>query len=68
MSARHQWHGHNYVYVQNVVYNKDYVESKLKHTTTQFLFSLFDHYILSREWRIIVDQLEISYHGCHGLS
>ena len=27
----------------------------IKHTTT--LFSLSDHYILSREWRVIVDQL-----------
>ena len=32
-----------------------------KHTTT--LFSLSDHYILSREWRIIVDQVQINYHG-----
>ena len=27
----------------------------LKHTTT--LFALSDHYILSREWRVIVDQV-----------
>ena len=27
----------------------------LKHTTT--LFSLSDHYILSREWRVIVDKV-----------
>ena len=33
----------------------------LKHTTT--LFSLSDHYILSREWRIIVDQVQTNYHG-----
>ena len=31
------------------------------HTTT--LFSLFDHYILSREWRVIVDQVQTNYHG-----
>ena len=30
------------------------IENELKHTTT--LFSLSDHYILSREWRVIVDQ------------
>ena len=28
----------------------------LKHTTT--LFSLSDHYILSQEWRVIVDQVQ----------
>ena len=33
----------------------------LKHTTT--LFSLSDHYILSREWRVIVDQVQTNYHG-----
>ena len=32
-----------------------------KHTTT--LFSLSDHYILSREWRVIVDQVQTNYHG-----
>ena len=35
--------------------------SLLKHTTT--LFSLSDHYILSREWRVIVDQVQTNYHG-----
>ena len=35
--------------------------SSIKHTTT--LFSLSDHYILSREWRVIVDQVQTSYHG-----
>ena len=34
---------------------------KLKHTTT--LFPLSDHYILSREWRVIVDQGQTNYHG-----
>ena len=33
----------------------------LKHTTT--LFFLFDHYILSREWRVIVDQVQTNYRG-----
>ena len=33
----------------------------LKHTT--ILFSLSDHYILSREWRVIVDLVQTSYHG-----
>ena len=33
----------------------------LKHSTT--LFSLSDHDILSREWRVIVDQVQTSYHG-----
>ena len=37
------------------------VQSPLKHTTT--LFSLFDHYILSRKWRVIVDQVQTNYHG-----
>ena len=32
-----------------------------KHTTT--LFSLSDHYILSREWRAIVEQVQNNYHG-----
>ena len=32
-----------------------------KHTTT--LFSLSDHYILSQEWRVIVDQVQTNYHG-----
>ena len=34
---------------------------QLKHSTT--LFSLSDHYILSREWSVIVDQLQTNYHG-----
>ena len=33
----------------------------LKHITT--LFSLSDYYILSREWRVTVDQVQINYHG-----
>ena len=37
------------------------VYTQLKHTTT--LFSLSDHYILSREWRVIVDQEHTNYHG-----
>ena len=32
-----------------------------KHTTT--LFSLSDHYILSREWEVIVDLVQTNYHG-----
>ena len=36
-------------------------DPKLKHTTT--VLSLFDHYILSREWRVIVDQVRTNYHG-----
>ena len=35
--------------------------AQLKHTTT--LFSLSNHYILSREWRVIVDQVQINSHG-----
>ena len=33
----------------------------LKHTTT--LFVLSDHYIQSREWGVIVDQVQTNYHG-----
>ena len=33
----------------------------LKHTTT--LFALTGHYILSWEWRVIVDQVQTSYHS-----
>ena len=33
----------------------------LKHTIT--LLSLSDHYILSREWRVIVHQVQTNYHG-----
>ena len=33
----------------------------LKHTTT--LFSLSDHDILSREWRVIVHEVQTDYHG-----
>ena len=29
------------------------------------LFSLSDHYILSREWRDIVYQVQTNYHGRH---
>ena len=36
---------------------------KLKLTTT--LFSLSDHYILSREWRVIVDQGFVSLKKYH---
>ena len=35
-------------------------ESLLKHTTT--LFALSDHYILSQEWRVIVDNVQTNYH------
>ena len=34
---------------------------QLKHTTTLFYLSV--HYILSREWKVIVDQVQINYHG-----
>ena len=34
---------------------------EIKHTTT--LFSLSDHDTLSREWRVIVDEVQINYHG-----
>ena len=34
---------------------------ELKHTIT--LFSLSDHYILSPECRVIVDQVDTNYHG-----
>ena len=33
----------------------------LKHATK--FFSLSDHYIVSREWRIIVGQVQTNYHG-----
>ena len=33
----------------------------LKHTS--MLFSLSDHHILSREWRVIVDQEQANYYG-----
>ena len=33
----------------------------LKHTTK--LLYLSDHYILSREWRVIVDQVQTKYYG-----
>ena len=31
--------------------------------TISSLFSLFDHYLLSREWRVIVNQVQTNYHG-----
>ena len=37
------------------------VVTLLKHTTT--LFALSDYYILSREWRVIADQMHNNYHG-----
>ena len=43
------------------VYTSGCSYRQLKHNTT--LFSLSDHYILSREWRVIVDQLQTNYHG-----
>ena len=43
----------------SIVSSWDYLA--LKHATT--LFSLSDHYILSREWGVIVDQVETNYHG-----
>ena len=36
-------------------------DTVIKHTTT--LFSLSAHYILCREWRVIVDQVQTYYHG-----
>ena len=38
-----------------------YISAELKHTTT--FFSLSDQDILSRGWRVIVDQVQINYHG-----
>ena len=37
------------------------VNQDLKHTTT--LFAMSDHYILSREGRVIVDLIQTNYHG-----
>ena len=37
------------------------LEFTLKHTTT--IFSLSDHYILSREWGVIVNLVQTNYHG-----
>ena len=39
------------------------IAAQLKHTTT--FFSLSDHDILSREWRVIVHQVQTNYHGRH---
>ena len=36
---------------------------KFKHTTT--LVSVYDNYILSRSWRVIVDLVQTNYHGRH---
>ena len=33
--------------------------------THHHLFSLSDHHILSREWRVIVHQVQTNYHGRH---
>ena len=41
----------------------DDTQSKLKHTTT--LFASPEHYILSQECRVIVDQVQTNYHGRH---
>ena len=35
------------------------MDEYLKHTSTLFSFS--DHYIPSREWRVIVDQVQVGY-------
>ena len=34
---------------------------EIKHTTA--LFALSEHYILSREWRVIVNQVQTNYRG-----
>ena len=40
------------------------IRCSLKHTTTLFfLFSLSDHYIRNREWRVNIDQVKTNYHG-----
>ena len=41
--------------------NFQFREWSLKHTAT--LFALSDHYILSREWRVIVNQVQTNYRG-----
>ena len=41
------------------------VSLSLEHTTT--LFALSDQYILSREWRVIVDLVQSNYHGRPGI-
>ena len=53
---------------QTLVFIKKYVLCRegvvilfLKHTTT--LVCLSSHDILSREWRVIVDQVQTNYHG-----
>ena len=40
---------------------KEVIIMIIKHTT--ILFALSDHHILSREWRVIVDQVKTNYHG-----
>ena len=50
----------SYAFVDCVCYKTGHPPN-LKHTTT--LFSLYDHYILSREWRVIVDLVQTDYHG-----
>ena len=44
-----------------VVYRHRILTSIVDHTTA--LFSLSDHYILSRVWRVIADQVQTNYHG-----
>ena len=49
------------LYASWILFRLSY-DTSLKHITT--LFSLSDHYILSQEWRVIVDQVQFNnYHG-----
>ena len=47
--------------VDNIILVSTLTILKTHHYTT--LFALFDHYILSREWRVIVDLVQTNYHG-----
>ena len=46
----------SFVYSTSGELSKKYNYTQLKHTTT--LFFLSDHYILSRWWRVIIDQVQ----------
>ena len=49
--------------IARLIREQNWLARVLKHTTRPTIFSLSDHDILSREWRVIVHHVQTNYHG-----
>ena len=50
-------------YGRRALQSRKCVTAYTAYSTT--LFSLSDDHILSREWRVVFDQVQTNYHGSH---